>query len=195
MSVTNLQEITANAQPGWTAGANNTTYSRSTLAVLVNNASPPTTITGNLDPPAAGNRPPVLASIGAKSANEGQALTFKATATDPHPNTALTFSAGNLPTGATLNATTGDFSWTPTFSQAGNYDVTITVTDNGSPAASDFAVVPGTTTTLGFQPCAPTKLGDIRWTVTIQDPAPGNNVATDRTEVERREYRRRTSDD
>ena len=35
----------------------------------------------------------------------------------------------------------GAFSWTPTFAQAGNYNVTITVTDNGSPAASDFEIV------------------------------------------------------
>ena len=85
------------------------------------------------------NPPPVLNPIGAKTVSENQALTFTATATDPNSN-ALTFSAGNLPTGATLTPA-GAFSWTPTFSQAGNYDVTITVTDNGSPAASDSEIV------------------------------------------------------
>ena len=78
----------------------------------------------------------MLAPIGARAATEGQLLTFTATATDPDGNT-LTFSGGSLPTGATLSSA-GVFSWTPTFAQAGNYTVTITVTDNGSPAASDF---------------------------------------------------------
>jgi Putative Ig domain/Abnormal spindle-like microcephaly-assoc'd, ASPM-SPD-2-Hydin len=84
------------------------------------------------------NPPPVLNPIGAKTVSENQALTFTATATDPNGN-ALTFSGGGLPTGATLNATTGAFSWTPSFTQGGqSYSVTVTVTDNGSPAASDF---------------------------------------------------------
>jgi hypothetical protein len=85
------------------------------------------------------NPPPVLNPIGAKTVNEGQMLAFTATATDPNGN-ALTFSGGNLPTGATLSAA-GAFSWTPTFAQSGNYNVTITVTDNGTPAASDFEIV------------------------------------------------------
>jgi len=71
--------------------------------------------------------------------NEAQLLTFTATATDPDGN-ALTFSAGNLPPGATLSPS-GVFAWTPSFTQGGNYNVTITVTDNGSPAQSDFEVV------------------------------------------------------
>jgi len=71
--------------------------------------------------------------------NEGQALTFTASATDPNGN-ALTFSAGGLPTGVTFTSA-GAFSWTPTFAQAGSYNVTITVTDNGTPPASDFEIV------------------------------------------------------
>jgi hypothetical protein len=55
----NITEINASAQPGWTPGANNTTYSRSTLAVLATNVSPPTTITGALDP----SSPPVGATL------------------------------------------------------------------------------------------------------------------------------------
>ncbi len=48
---TNLQEINANAQPGWKPGATNTLYSRSTGAVLTTTATPPPSVTGNLDPP------------------------------------------------------------------------------------------------------------------------------------------------
>lgn len=137
---TNNVEINASSQPGWTPGANNTIYSRSTLAVVATNQSPPTSIIGNLDPVAAPvNQAPVLAPIGPKSVNENQLLAFTATATDPNGN-ALTFSAGNLPAGATLTPA-GVFSWTPTYAQSGNYNVTITVTDNGTPAASDSEVV------------------------------------------------------
>ena len=83
------------------------------------------------------NVAPVLAAIGNKSVNEGSLLTFTATATDADlPANGLTYSLdAGAPTGATINATTGVFSWTPTESQgAGSYNVTVRVTDNGSPA-------------------------------------------------------------
>jgi hypothetical protein len=57
---TNIAEINASAQPGWTPGAVNNTYSRSNLAALVTNAVPPAAITGNIDPPAA----PIGAKVG-----------------------------------------------------------------------------------------------------------------------------------
>lgn len=134
----NIAEINANSQPGWTPGAVNTLYDMFTLAVTATNRSPPS-ITGSLDPAATANRPPVLSPIGAKTVSEGQPLAFTATATDPDGN-ALTYSGGNLPTGATLSPA-GVFNWTPSFAQGGNYNVTITVTDNGSPAQSDFEIV------------------------------------------------------
>jgi hypothetical protein len=85
------------------------------------------------------NRAPVLAAIGSKSVVEGQALTFTATATDPDvPAQALTYSLLNAPTGAAINATTGQFTWTPTSTQGpAAYSFTVKVTDNGSPILSD----------------------------------------------------------
>ena len=56
----------------------------------------------------------MLAAIGNKSVAENAALTFTLSATDADGNATLTYSATGLPTGATLNATTGAFSWTPT---------------------------------------------------------------------------------
>ena len=134
----NIAEINANAQPGWRPGPNNSLFNMFVpTTVTLTGQNPPTTLAGNADPVAAPtNQPPVLNPIGAKNVNEGQLLSFTATATDPDGN-ALTFSGSNLPTGATVSPA-GLFSWTPTFAQSGNYNVTITVIDNGSPPASDF---------------------------------------------------------
>ena len=66
------------------------------------------------------NDPPVINPIGNKTINEGQSLTFTISATDPDGDT-LTYSASNLPNGASFNPTTGQFSWKPTYNQAGIY--------------------------------------------------------------------------
>ena len=86
-----------------------------------------------------GNSAPVLASIGNKSVDEGQNLSFTLSATDPDSGDTLSYSASNLPAGATFDPTTRTFSWTPDYTQAGNYpNVEFTVTDNGSPMMLDF---------------------------------------------------------
>ena len=100
------------------------------------------------------NVAPVLAAIGDKTANSGSLLTFTATATDADlPANGLTYSLdAGAPAGATINATTGVFSWTPTANQGGgSYGVTVRVTDNGSPALSDsetISVTVGSTSTM-----------------------------------------------
>jgi PKD repeat protein len=93
------------------------------------------------------NNPPVLAPIGSKTACAvGNTFTFTATATDPDAGQTLTFSLDpGAPSGATINAATGVFSWTPP--AGGTFPVTIRVTDNGTPALSDFEVVPITVPT------------------------------------------------
>ncbi|HTM07865.1 MAG TPA: Ig-like domain-containing protein [Verrucomicrobiae bacterium] len=144
----NLTEINAGAQPGWTPGAHNTLYDLFSLAPVSTNQNPPT-ITGNLDPPTTTNHAPVLGAIGNKTVNEGQLLQFTITATDSDGN-ALAFTGSSLPTGASLTDNhngTATFAWTPSFSQAGNYpNVTVTVTDNGSPplaASGQFTITVG----------------------------------------------------
>jgi hypothetical protein len=70
--------------------------------------------------------------------NEGELLQFAVNANDPEDDT-LTYSATNLPDGATFDPETHVFSWTPGFDQAGNYpNVEFTVTDDGSPMMLDF---------------------------------------------------------
>ncbi|MDB6031503.1 MAG: Spore coat protein CotH, partial [Verrucomicrobiales bacterium] len=92
------------------------------------------------------NRPPVLAAIANRSVYVGTTLSFTATASDPElPVQSLTyFFVGVPPTGATIDAANGVFQWTPATNQGpASYNITIRVTDNGSPALSDtktFAV-------------------------------------------------------
>jgi len=75
------------------------------------------------------NRLPVLDPVGNKLVAEGNALTFTLSGSDPD-NDALTYSASELPEGASFNPTTREFSWTPNFIQAGNYPgITFIVTD------------------------------------------------------------------
>jgi len=69
--------------------------------------------------PTPDNQPPVLDPIGEKSVNTLNELTFTANATDDGlPSGALIFSlAGNVPEGASIDSSTGVFSWTPTAQQ------------------------------------------------------------------------------
>ncbi|MFD1143522.1 putative Ig domain-containing protein [Larkinella insperata] len=80
------------------------------------------------------NTAPVLTAPGSKTVLLGQALSFTAQATDSDvPAQILTYSLTG-PTGASINASTGAFSWTPT--TTGTFSLTIRVTDNGLPALS-----------------------------------------------------------
>ncbi len=58
------------------------------------------------------NLPPVLNSIGNKTVTVGNSISFNVSATDPNGDN-LTFSASNLPAGASFNPQTHTFSWTP----------------------------------------------------------------------------------
>ncbi len=78
------------------------------------------------------NTPPTLAAVGDRSVNAGSQLTFTASAADPDGNQTLSFSLDpGAPAGASINATTGDFNWTPPGTAGGvTYPVTIRVTDS-----------------------------------------------------------------
>jgi hypothetical protein len=72
--------------------------------------------------------------------NENATLNITLVGADPD-GTALTYSGTPLPTGATLNANTGAFSWTPTYLQAGSYSITFTVTDGNGEFATAVAAI------------------------------------------------------
>src|SRR5204862_6967838 len=64
------------------------------------------------------NGPPVFTLPTAFQVNEGSLLTFPVTESDPGGN-ALTFSASNLPLGASFNPATQTFAWTPNSAEGG----------------------------------------------------------------------------
>jgi hypothetical protein len=72
------------------------------------------------------NRAPVLTSIGDKSVNENETLSFAINASDADGDT-ITYSAQNLPSGAILSGNT--FIWKPQYDQAGSYEVTFVASD------------------------------------------------------------------
>jgi hypothetical protein len=115
------------------------------------------------------NRAPQLQSVGAQTVDEGVALSFSLSATDEDTDNQLTYSISNLPSGADLDASSGQFSWTPGFDQAGSFtlaakvsDGTVESTTNISVTVNDVNRVPtidgggsvtvtaGETATLGF---------------------------------------------
>jgi hypothetical protein len=72
------------------------------------------------------NRKPEMESIGGKQVNENFSLTFSVNATDPDGDS-VNYSASGLPSGASFSS--GTFSWTPSFTQAGTYVVTFVASD------------------------------------------------------------------
>jgi hypothetical protein len=139
--------ITLTAKTG--GGACALTLSNVVVGDMNGNAVPASVVNGTISV----NKPPVLNPIGGKSVNEGQLLTFTISATDPDGDS-LTYSASNLPQGASFQAQTRTFSWTPGYNQAGVYtnihfqvsdgsltdseDITITVNNVNRPPVLDL---------------------------------------------------------
>ncbi|MCH7691265.1 MAG: tandem-95 repeat protein, partial [candidate division Zixibacteria bacterium] len=96
------------------------------------------------------NRPPVLDSIGNKTVQENQLLSFNVSASDPDEDI-LAFSTSTLPPGADFFSSNGGwaFVWTPDFTQSGNYSVTFFVSDG---LATDREVVSITVFNVNQQP-------------------------------------------
>ena len=102
-----------------------------------------------------GSWTPVLGSIGDQSGTEGQLLSFTIQASDPNGDP-LTYSASNLPTGASFDPITRVFSWVPAVGQNGTYenihfevsdgrysdaeDITITISEMPPPQISNVTV-------------------------------------------------------
>jgi len=86
------------------------------------------------------NNPPILSPIGNKTVNEGNLLEFTVSASDPDGDN-LTYAVSNLPEGASFVNQT--FRWTPSYDQAGTYEVTFSVEDGrgGKDTETIFIIV------------------------------------------------------
>ncbi len=88
------------------------------------------------------NRLPVLNAIGPQTTTEGIILNFAVSATDPDLQT-LVLTTSTLPLGATFidNGTgSGAFSWTPSFTQSGAYNITFRASD-GTDVDSEIVTI------------------------------------------------------
>jgi hypothetical protein len=89
----------------------------------------------------------------------------------------LTYGAQNLPTGATLNTTTGLFNWLPGLSQVGNYTIDFSVSDG-----IDSNVLPVILTVVAPVVTPPTSTP----TTTPHKPRHGKKHREDRREEKRK---------
>ena len=125
------------------------------------------------------NNAPVFATIGAKSVNEGEVLTFAVTATD-QDNDTVTITASNLPTGATF--ANGNFTWTPGFDQSGSFTVSFSASDGKTQTSATATItVANVSRPLVINSFSPTStlfvkgVGDtVRVTVAAQSPDVGS---------------------
>jgi hypothetical protein len=109
------------------------------------------------------NVAPVLTTVPNQSSTVGLATTLQLSATDDNGG-ALTYSATGLPTGMSVNASTGLISGTP--SAAGTYNATATVSDGALTASRTFTW----TVTTGSDTTAPA--------VTIMSPTSATTYTT-----------------
>jgi len=86
------------------------------------------------------NNAPTFSSVPVTAASESVAYSYTATATDPEGQ-ALSFSLQTAPTGMTIDAGTGEISWTPPEALS-NYsaNVTVRVSDGGVHADQSFSI-------------------------------------------------------
>jgi len=123
------------------------------------------------------NHPPTIISIPNTTAFADTLYTYDVDATDPDVGDILTyFLNGSSPGGMTIDPTTGVINWTPAATQIGDNDVTVEVSDNGSPVGSD---------TQNFT-IAVSYAGSISGTVTSDAGGPavgGSTVTVDGTTI------------
>ncbi|MBI3880238.1 MAG: hypothetical protein HY301_09255 [Verrucomicrobia bacterium] len=119
------------------------------------------------------NDPPALTAVASRTNNPGVTLLITNVATDPEaPPQLLTFALLAFPTGATLNATSGVFSWRPAVAQADSTNVIqLKVTDDGTnllSATQQFTVTVRALTNLPATTALQLSNGQWRFTVNGQ---------------------------
>ena len=117
------------ATVSFTAGSQGGTCLLSLSGVIVGDIDGQSVSVTMINGQVAINQSPVLNSIGDKSIDEGDLIEFSISASDPDGDN-LTYSASNLPPGASFDPQTRTFYWTPNYAQAGIHpDVVFQVSD------------------------------------------------------------------
>jgi hypothetical protein len=133
---TNLEEILAGSQPGWTTGAVNQIYNAETCLPLGDPVSPPSNVPLPYDPPAGGD--PVAIPGGPYTGNVNVPLTldgsasYDSDATDVIVTYAWDFGDGMTGEGMTTQHT---------YTTAGKFTITLTVTDDEGMSSSNTTSV------------------------------------------------------
>jgi uncharacterized protein (TIGR03437 family) len=83
---------------------------------------------------------PVLTLPGRRFARFGQAVEFTVAAADPSGLPSILMAAG-LPKGASFDAVSGRFAWTPDPSQAGQFDIAFTATNSAAASATGHVFI------------------------------------------------------
>jgi len=89
------------------------------------------------------NTPFQITSIASQTAQEGIPYSYDVNTTGTNSGDILTYSLISPPTGMSINSDTGIIVWTPSSNQVGTKNVSVLVTDNGSPKLSisqDFSI-------------------------------------------------------
>ena len=84
-----------------------------------------------------GNRAPQMSSVSDKQVDENGTLSFTVSATDPDGDD-LTYSKVSGPGGVTVNSSTGQVIWNTDYDDAGDYSITVSVSDG---ALTDSTVI------------------------------------------------------
>lgn len=87
------------------------------------------------------NNPPVLDPIGDKSVEVDINLKFTISAIDQDKKDKLTYSATNLPSGATFNPNSQKFDWTPTSSDVGTHSGIVFSVSDGTDTSSETITI------------------------------------------------------
>ncbi len=125
------------------------------------------------------NNAPVLAAIGNQAATAGAPLSFIVSATDADGDT-LTYSATGLPTEATLDSSTGAFSWTPGAAVNENFTITFTVSDGALSDSEEITISVGSVNrppVLAMIGSRAAQVGELL-SITISATDPDNDTLT-----------------
>ena len=123
------------------------------------------------------NTAPSITSSADTTATEDTAYSYSATATDVESDT-ITWSISGEPAGMTMNSSTGAISWTPLEGVTTSEEVTITATDDGTPAMTDTQKFTITVTAVND---APTATAD---TKTVDEDSVNNAITLAGTDPE-----------